>query len=146
MFMRFVRRHARRPLAATVACSVVTVVGAAPAAIQSRTLEPRVAAKVVTKGEAKTLMVRVTDKISGKPITHARVTASAEMRRPHVMIFPAMPLKEGPEGPPGTYRSRYDFLMAGMKVTIRVSGANVVTTTSKFRVSARVPPTLSRVP
>ena len=143
MLMRFVRRHARRPLAATVACSLVTVVGTAPAAIQSRRLEPRVAATVVTKGEAKTLTVRVTDKISGKPITHARVTVSAEMRRPHIMIFPAMALKEWPSG---TYRSRYDFLMAGMKVTIKVSGANVVTTNSKFRASARVPLTLSRVP
>jgi hypothetical protein len=141
--LRFVRRHARRPLAASVACSMLTVVGAAPASIQSRRLEPRVTATVVTKGEAKTLMVRVTDKISGKPIMHARVSASGEMRRPHIMIFPPMPLKERPSG---TYRSRYDFLMARMKVTIRVSGANIVTTSSKFRASARLPLTLSRVP
>jgi hypothetical protein len=143
MFMTFVRHHASRPLAAAIACSVVTVVGAAPAAIQARRLVPRVTATVVTKGEAKTLLVRVTDEISRKPIPHARVSASAEMRRPHVMIFPAMPLKEWPAG---TYRSRYDFLMAGMNVTIRVSGANVVATTSKFRASAKVPPTLFRVP
>ena len=94
MFMRFVCRHAKLPLAATIACSVVTVVGAAPAAIQTRRLVPRVTATVVNKGEAKTLLVRVMDKVSGKPIPHARVSASAEMRRPHIMIFPAMPLKE----------------------------------------------------
>jgi hypothetical protein len=141
--LRFVRRHIRRPLAVTIACSVVTVVGPSSAAIQSRRLAPRVTATVVTKGEAKTLLVRVTDKISRKPITHARVTASAEMRRPHVMIFPAMLLKEGP---PGTYRSRYDFLMVGMTVTIRVSRANLVTASSRFRASAKVPPTLVPVP
>src|SRR2546430_2006793 len=139
--MRFLRQL-RGPLAATAACSMAAVVGAAPAAVQGK-LKPHVAAKVVTKAQAKTLIVRVTDKITFKPIMHARVTAAAEMHEPHVMIFPAMRLKEGP---PGTYRSRYDFLMAGMTLTIRVSGTNLVSTSSKFRTSATVPPTLSRVP
>ncbi len=122
---------------------MAVVLGAAPAALQGRKLKPHVVAKVVTKAEAKTLIVRVTDKIGVKPITHARVTAAAEMHEPHTMIFPAMPLKEGPSG---TYRSRYDFLMTGMTLTVRVSGANVVTTSSKFKVSATAPSTLSPVP
>jgi hypothetical protein len=141
--MRLLVRHRRGPLAAAVACGAAVIVGAAPAALQGRKLNPHIAATVVTKAEATTLIVRVTDKIRGKPITHARVSASAEMRRPHVMIFPAMPLKEQQ---PGTYRSRYDFLMAGMTVTIRVSGANLVATSARFRASSSAPPTLSRVP
>ena len=141
--MRLLIHHRRALLAAIVVCSVAVVVGVAPAAVQGRRLKPRVAATVVTKAEAKTLIVRVTDTISGKPIARARVTVAAAMYRPHTMIFPPMPLKEGS---PGTYRSRYDFLMAGMTVTIRVSRANVVTTSSKFRASAKIPPTLSPVP
>ena len=136
-------RHETGPFAFAVACSLALFVGAAPAALRSPPVKPRVSATVVTKAEAKILIVRVASRISGKPITHARVTASARMLRPHVMIFPAMPLRESPYG---TYRSRYDFLMAGMTLTIRVSGANLVTTSSRFRASTKLPVTLSPVP
>jgi hypothetical protein len=141
--MRFLLGQGRGPLTAIIIASAAVLVGAAPAAPQVPKLAPHITATVVTRAEAKTLIVRVTDKLSRRPITHAKVTAAAAMRQPMIMNFPPMPLKEGPSG---TYRSRYDFLMAGLTVTIRVSGANVVTTTAKFKASAKVPPTLSRVP
>jgi YtkA-like len=140
--MRLLRRHLAGPLAATVACCATTVVAAAPAAPDALKIRPRVAATVATNGSAKTLIVRVRDK-SGKPIARARVTASADMFQPHIMIFPPLPLKEGPAG---TYRTRYDFLMAGLNVKVRVSGANVVTTVARFRASASVPPRLFPLP
>jgi len=63
--MRFLRNR-REPLAATVACSLAFVVGAASAALPGGKLTPHVAAKVVTKAEATTLIVRVTRKMSAK--------------------------------------------------------------------------------
>lgn len=141
--MNVLLRHRSGPLAFMVACSLSLFVGAAPAAPQSPRFKPRVSATVVTKAEAKILVVRLAHNIGRKPILHARVTASAKMLTPHVMIFPAMPLREGPYG---TYRTRYDFLMAGMTLTIRVSGANLVTTSSRFRASTGLPVRLSPVP
>jgi hypothetical protein len=111
---------------------LVAVVGAVPtAAREAGSAKPRVEATVMTRGFEKTLSVRVTDR-AGKPVTRATVTSAMEMRQPHVMVYPARPLAEQARG---TYRVRADFLMAGMTVTIRVSGKRVARVTAKFLAS-----------
>jgi hypothetical protein len=135
------RADARVVALGTTCWLAVGVASASAEATVART-HPRVTATVLTQAAAKTLVVRVSDRVTRKPVTHAKVTAAGEMHQPHVMIFPPLPLHEGPRG---SYRSRYDFLMAGLVVTIRVSGPGIFPVAARFKTSATTPPVLTRI-
>jgi hypothetical protein len=87
--------------------------------------EPRIAARAQGKGFDRTLIVRLTDLDSGKPISGATVEVEASMTRPHFMSL--IPRKVPEYRPPGTYRLPYYFIMTGdWTAEFRVSGAKVI--------------------
>lgn len=129
---RYVYRVGRVALSA-FAC-VVGLLAAAPAAAhEGGKAEPRIAAAVRTEGGlVRMLTVRVTDVDSGDRVRAARVVASAEMTRPHVMSTAPVRLDEAAAG---VYRARLEFLMGGRwTVVIGVGGNNVVPATARLPV------------
>lgn len=87
--------------------------------------EPRIAAEARGSGFNRTLIVRLTDVDSGKPISGATVKVKTRMTRPHVMELLKRTIPEG--RPQGTYRLPYTFVMPGdWSAEFEVSGAKVV--------------------
>lgn len=85
--------------------------------------EPRISAKAIGKGYHRTLVIRLEDVDTGKPIVGAKVRVSPQMTSPHVMsLIP----HEIPEVSPGTYRAVQGFIMQGnWRAGIEVTGRNV---------------------
>jgi len=87
--------------------------------------EPRIAARATGKGLDRTLIVRLTDLDSDKPISGATVEVETSMTRPHFMSL--IPRKVPEYSPPGTYRLPYHFIMTGdWTAEFRVSGSKVI--------------------
>ena len=121
----------------------VVALAAAPstAAHTGGKAEPRIAAGL-SKGDGlvHVLTVRLTDLDTGEPVTGATVSATAEMVDPHLMRLAPWQL---PEGKPGIYRARVQFVMPGnWEATISASGTNVVSATSRLpvEIEARAAP------
>jgi hypothetical protein len=87
--------------------------------------EPRIAAQVKGTGFNRTLIVRLTDLDSRKPIRGATVEVRTEMRRPHFMTLLPRTIPETSR--PGVYQLPYTFVMPGdWKAEFEVSGPKVI--------------------
>jgi YtkA-like len=108
--------------------SALLVVAAAPAvaaAHEGGKAEPRISAQAQGSGVNRTLVVRLTDLDSGKPIRGATVDVKTTMTRPHFMTLLPRTIPESSR--PGVYRLPYTFVMPGdWKAEFEVSGKKVV--------------------
>jgi hypothetical protein len=117
----------------TVAVAALVVAGAAAAHTGGKA-EPRIAAKIGSRGLVRPLTVRVTDLDSRDPISGATVTASAAMTSPHAMSTIPGRLQETR---PGLYRTRMTLFMPGRwTVSIKVEGDDVVPASAELPVRA----------
>ena len=119
----------------------VVVVGAATPAVavahEGGKAEPRVAAQAKGTGFNRTLIVRLTDLDSGKPIRGATVEVKTHMTSPHVMTLLPRTIPESSR--PGVYRLPYTFVMPGdWKADFEVSGAKVVGAKASLNVPVSV--------
>jgi hypothetical protein len=108
--------------------SALLVAAAAPAvaaAHEGGKAEPRIAAQAKGTGFNRTLIVRLTDLDSGKPIRGATVEVKTEMTRPHLMTLLPRTIPESSR--PGVYRLPYTFVMPGdWRADFEVSGKKVI--------------------
>lgn len=108
--------------------SALLVVAVAPAvafAHEGGKAEPRIAAQARGSGFNRTLIVRLTDLDSRKPIRGATVEARTQMTRPHFMTLLPRTIPETSR--PGVYQLPYTFVMPGdWKVEFEVSGPKVI--------------------
>jgi hypothetical protein len=107
----------------------VVVMGATAPAValahEGGKAEPRIAAQAKGTGFNRTLIVRLTDLDSGKPIRGATVEVKTQMTRPHLMTLLPRTIPESSR--PGVYRLPYTFVMPGeWEAEFQVSGAKVI--------------------
>lgn len=122
----------RRLVVLLALLAAASLAAAGPAAAhKGGKAEPRISAGVSgNQGLARVLSIQLSDLDSGRPVRGARVVASAEMTRPHVMRIGRWRLREGSSG---VYVARVRFAMAASwTVTVEVSGPGVVAARSRL--------------
>jgi hypothetical protein len=122
-----------RCLVAATAFLAALLVAPAALAHESGKAEPRISAAVTgAAGLERTVVVRLADIDSGRPVTGAAVTVTATMSEPHFMRTLPWSL---PERSPGLYSAPVRFVMpARWTLAIRASGAGMVAASSTLTV------------
>jgi hypothetical protein len=101
----------RRFTVLVLALAVAGLAAGPAAAHRGGKAEPRIAAQAKGSAYNRTLIVRLTDLDSGRPISGAKLKVRTQMTRPHVMTLLPRTIPE--RRPPGTYRLPYTFIMPG---------------------------------